>query len=396
MKKRAKYGQPPSKHSRHSEQQTKVRQRKGHLNNKIKLKTKESDSFVNSKQKSINIALQGGGAHGAFSWGIIDRLLEDGRFHFEGISGTSAGSLNATVLAYGLLVGGKEGARRQLEQFWRSISEAGALYNPCKQMPWEKFVFGNNMDHAIAFKLFETLTRTFSPYQLNPLDFNPLREVLLANVDFNRLNQCQVTQLFLSATNVRTGQVRVFHTDEITPDTVLASSCLPFIFKAVEIDGEYYWDGGYTGNPSLFPFFYHVKSQDVVIIHINPIERPAPPTIPDHIFNRINEISFNNSLLKEFRAIAFVQKLLDDGWLKKEFRAKLKYMFIHSISADNSLSDLSVASKTSSDWDFLLMLRNRGRARAEEWISLHYEKVGVKSSFDIGATLVGKKHHGLD
>lgn len=353
---------------------------------------KTSGKSRDSQEKSINLAIQGGGAHGAFAWGIIDRLLEDGRFHIEGISGTSAGSLNATVLAYGLLIGGKEGARAQLDQFWRSIMEAGALYNPCRQLPMEKFLYGNNMDNSIAFKWFESFTRIFSPYQLNLLDINPLRDVLLANVDFKRLQACQITQLFLTATNVRTGQAKIFHTGEITPDVVMASACLPFIFKAVEIDGEYYWDGGYTGNPSLFPFFYHMKSRDIVIIHINPLERPAPPTMPDNIFNRINEISFNNSLLKEFRAISFVQKLLDEGWLKDEYRDKLRYMYMHAISADKALSDLSVASKTSSDWEFLLNLKNRGRAEAEEWIELNYDKLGAQSTLDLNALLVGKKH----
>lgn len=359
---------------------------------------KNTDAKLSKKsvQKPINLALQGGGAHGALTWGIIDRILEDGRFHIEGISGTSAGSLNATVLAYGLLLNGADGARQQLNQFWKSISVAGEMYNPCKQMFWEKFFYGNAMDHSIAFKWFEAMTHTFSPYQLNPLDFNPLKDVLLENVDFERLNNCQITQLFLSATNVRTGQVRIFHTNDITSNVVLASSCLPHIFKAVEIDGEYYWDGGYTGNPSLFPFFYHVKSQDVLIIHVNPIERPGPPMIPEQIFNRINEISFNNSLLKEFRAIAFVQKLLDGGWLKDEFRDKLKYMFMHSISADNTLADLSVASKASSDWEFLLMLKNRGRAKAEEWISLNYDAIGKKSTLDLSNLLVGKSHADFD
>ncbi len=341
--------------------------------------------------KVVTLAIQGGGAHGAFAWGVIDRLLEEGCFDIEGISGSSAGSLNATVLAYGLLKGGREGARAALEKFWKDISDAGVLYNPCKQTPLEKFIFGNKMEQSAAFKWFDTLTHTFSPYQLNPLDFNPLKEVLLANVDFTGLQACQVTKLFLSATNVRTGQVRVFRTDEITPEAVLASACLPFIFKAIEIDGEYYWDGGYTGNPSLFPLFYNVNSQDIIIIHINPVERAAPPTLPDEIFNRINEISFNNSLLKEFRAIAFVQKLLDENMLKEEFRDQFKYIFLHDISADTILDDLSVASKASSDWDFLILLKNRGRAKANEWIARNYDKVGIQSSFDLNATLVSSR-----
>lgn len=340
--------------------------------------------FRTESQKPINLAIQGGGAHGAFAWGVIDRLLEDNRVHIEGISGTSAGSMNAAVLAYGLLLGGHQGAREKLHQFWWDISQAGALYNPCKQYPWETFLYGDrHMDQCINFRIFEALTRWFSPYQLNPNDFNPLKEVLLKTVDFAELQKCQVTKLFLSATNVRTGQVRVFRTDEVTLNVVLASACLPYIFKAIEINGEYYWDGGYTGNPSLFPFFYHVESPDIMIIHINPLERPAPPTMPADIFNRINEISFNSALLKEFRSIAFVHKLLDEEWIKPEYRDKLKYIFIHSISADTALYDLSVGSKLSSDWNFLLTLRNRGRAKASEWLARNFDKIGVESTFNL-------------
>lgn len=340
--------------------------------------------FRTKSQKPINLAIQGGGAHGAFAWGVIDRLLEDGRLHIEGISGTSAGSLNAAVLAYGLLQGGHQAARKQLLQFWKDVSETGGLFNPCKQMPWETFWFGpRNMDHSIAYKTFETLTRWFSPYQLNPYDFNPLKDILLRNVDFAELQKCQVTKLFLSATNVRTGQARVFKTDEITSDVVLASACLPYIFKAVEIEGEYYWDGGYTGNPALFPFFYYSESPDIMVIHINPIERPAPPTLPADIFNRINEISFNAALIREFRAIEFVHKLLDENWLRDEFKSKLKYVFIHSVSADTALHDLSVASKLSSDWNFLINLRNRGRAKASEWLARNFDKIGKESSLNL-------------
>ncbi|CEG56095.1 patatin-like phospholipase family protein [Legionella fallonii] len=343
------------------------------------------------KQKEINLAVQGGGAHGAFAWGVIDRLLEDDRISIEGISGTSAGSLNAAVLAYGLLEG-SERARERLENFWWDIAQAGVLYNPCKQFPWETFWYGeHHMDQCLGYQYFQTLTRWFSPYQLNPHDFNPLKDVLLKHVDFSRLQQCQVTKLFLSATNVRTGQVRVFHTDEITSDVVLASACLPYIFKAVEIDGEYYWDGGYTGNPALFPFFYYVENPDIMIIHVNPIERPSPPTQPSDIFNRINEISFNSALLREFRSIAFVHKLIDEDWLKDEYKNKLKYVFVHSISADTALQDLSTASKLSSDWNFLLRLRNRGMAKASEWLARNYDHIGVKSTLDLRYELTSDK-----
>jgi NTE family protein len=344
--------------------------------------------------RTINLAIQGGGSHGAFAWGVLDRLLEDGRLHVEGISGTSAGSMNAVVLAYGLLKGGREGARQQLHNFWWNLSQAGQIYNLSQQTPWEKFWFGKNMENSIGHMTFEAMTHCFSPYQFNPLDVNPVKEVLLANVDFAELQKCQVTKLFLSTTNARTGQVRVFGTDEITADVVLASACLPFIFKAVEIDGEYYWDGGYTGNPSLFPFFYHVESSDILIIHINPIERPAPPIMATEIFNRITEISFNSGLLHEYRAIAFVQKMIDEKWIKDEFIKKFKYILLHSISTDNALSDLTAATKSSSDWDFLCMLRNRGQAHAGEWLARHFDKVGVQSSFDLKSELVGvRKYH---
>jgi len=339
--------------------------------------------------RPINLAIQGGGAHGAFAWGVIDRLLEDKRLHIEGISGTSAGSMNAVVLASGLLAGGQEAAREKLHDFWWKISQAGLLFNPCKQTPFERFVFGRKMDDSVSYKIFEAITRWFSPYQLNPFNINPLRDVLLSCVDFEYLQTCQVTKLFLSATNVHTGQVKIFSTEEVTPDAVMASACLPTVFKSIEINGEYYWDGGYTGNPALFPFFYNCASNDILIIHTNPIERPAPPIMPSEIFNRVNEISFNSGLLKEFRAIAFIHKLLDENMLKDEYRADFKYILLHSISSDDALSDLSAGTKTSSDWDFLLMLRNRGRAQAKDWLDHNFDKVGVSSTVNLKGKLVG-------
>lgn len=342
--------------------------------------------------KIINLAIQGGGAHGAFAWGIIDRLLEDGRLHFESISGTSAGSMNAAALAYGLLTGGRDGARQKLHDFWKAISDAGERFALTKQMPWESF-FNAGHDHSPSYEFLNALTHWLSPYQLNPFNFNPLSDVLKQQVDFERLQQCQVTKLFISATNVRSGKVRVFHTEEITAETVLASACLPQLFRAVEIDNESYWDGGYMGNPSLFPFFYHAKTTDVLLLHINPIERSNVPTTANEIFNRVNEITFNSSLLHEFRAIAFVQKLLDDGWIKEEFRDKLKSIKLHAIRADKILSDLSAATKFSSNWKFLTELRDRGRLAASEWLTNTYDKVGTKSSVDLKAVYLNTGKH---
>lgn len=337
---------------------------------------------LSKRVKRVNLALQGGGAHGAFAWGVIDKFLEDGRIEIEGLSGTSAGSMNAVVYAYGALKG-RDNARQALHDYWKAISEAGQKYSFVKRTPWEQMFGGWNMEKSAASEGFKLLTNTFSPYQLNPLNFNPLREVLEAHVDFKALDSSRSTKLFLSATNVRTGKVKVFHTHEITADVVLASACLPFLFQAVEIEGEHYWDGGYMGNPVLYPLFYHTDSRDVVILHINPIERPGPPTLSGEIANRVNEITFNSSLIKELRSVYFVQQLLDQGKIKEEFRDEFKYVLIHSIRADSALSDLSVSSKFTSDWEFLSMLHDRGYACASEWIERHFDDLGVRSTVDL-------------
>lgn len=334
--------------------------------------------------KTIVVALQGGGAHAAFAWGALDKLLEDGRLTIEGISGTSAGSMNAAVLAYGLAKGGPEEARRKLHAFWKAVSDAGRIYSPVKRFPWEILWSSWNPHFSSSFEWFSALTRYFSPYQLNPFDVNPLRDAIREVVDFDELERCRGTKLFLSATNVRTGKVRVFTNGEITADVVMASACLPDLFKAVEIGGEHYWDGGYMGNPCLFPLIYHTQCRDIVIIHINPIERPNVPTVASDIANRVNEISFNSSLLRELRAIAFVQKMIDRGWIKEEHRHRFKRVLLHSIRADAALLDLSVASKFVCDWDFLCKLRDRGRAETTRWLAQTYDAIGERSSIDLG------------
>lgn len=335
--------------------------------------------------KTINVALQGGGAHGAFAWGALDKLLEDGRVAIEGISGTSAGSMNAAVLAYGLAKGGPEDARRRLHDFWRAISNAGRFCGSVRHLPWAAIWSAWNPGFSPSFEWFSALTRYFSPYQLNPFDLNPLRDALSSLVDFDELRRCRATKLFLSATNVRSGKVRVFTTKEITSDVVMASACLPDLFKAVEIAGEHYWDGGYMGNPCLFPLIYHTTCRDIVILHINPIMRPNLPMVASDIFNRVNEITFNSSLLRELRAIAFVQNMIDRGWIKDEYRARFKRVLLHSIRADDALRDLSVASKFSCDWGFLCMLRDRGRAETTRWLAKSYDAIGERSSIDLGA-----------
>jgi NTE family protein len=334
-------------------------------------------------QKAINIALQGGGAHGAFAWGVLDKLIEDGRLHIEAMSATSAGAMNAVVMAYGVSVGGMAGAREKLAEFWREISRAGELYSPVRTMPWEKILqaYGCHSEFSPTFLAFQAMTHLFSPYQLNPFNFNPLKDVLAKVVDFEKLAQCnRATRIFLSATNVRTGKIKVFPNAQLSVDVVLASACLPYVFQAIEIDGEAYWDGGFMGNPAIFPLIYNGASKDIVIIHINPIERKKLPKTAPEIFDRMNEISFNSSLMREMRAVEFVTRLIDEGALDGE---KYQRMRIHSIRDDAEMAQLGVATKLNPDWDFLCRLRDAGRRKAEEWLEANFDRIGRESSVDL-------------
>lgn len=329
--------------------------------------------------KTVNIALQGGGAHGAFAWGVLDKLLEDGRLKFDGICACSAGTMNACAMAYGMHLGGPEKAREVLHDFWYNIHKAN---HPWPDMPWDT-PQSTQMTNDFVHYMFESMARSFSPYQLNPFDINPLRDVLVKTIDFDALRNCNCFKLFVSATNVRTGKVHVFEAHELTIDVALASACLPLVFKAVNIDGENYWDGGYMGNPSLFPLFYKTDCRDIVIIHINPIERDVLPVSASDIVNRINEISFNSSLLKDMRAIAFVKKLIEHDMLKEEHKNDFKDILLHSIRADKATSGLSVASKSDTNWTFLTTLRDQGREIAEQWLQENFDKIGVEDTVDL-------------
>lgn len=332
--------------------------------------------------KTVNLALQGGGAHGAFAWGALDRLLEDERVGLEGISACSAGAMNAVVLAYGLTEGGRDGARTALTNFWRRISHS-SLFSPLQPTFWDRMTHNHALESSPAFLAFDLMTRLLSPYEFNPVNYNPLREVIAESVDFERLQKDCAAKLFLSATNVRSGKVKVFTNPEITIDAVLASACLPFMFQAVEVDGEHYWDGGYMGNPAIYPLIYHCDSSDVVIVHINPISRDSVPRSARDILNRINEISFNSSLMREMRAVAFVTKLIDEGQI---CGGGLKRMNVHAIAAEDFMRGLSVSSKMNPDWEFLTHLRDVGRAHAEAWLAESFGKIGIESSIDIRET----------
>ena len=315
-----------------------------------------------SEVKCINLALQGGSAHGAFTWGVLDRLLEEPRIEMEGVSATSAGAMNAVVMAHGLTNGGPEGAREALEEFWRGVARVSVPFG--------------------ALHLFEMMSRFLSPYQLNPFNYNPLRRLIGQAVDFERLRQGSAVKLFLSATNVRTGKIKVFTDKEITADCVLASACVPLLYQAVEIDGEHYWDGGYMGNPALFPLIYSCQSRDILIVHVNPIERPDKPTSAYDIMNRINEISFNSTLMREMRAVAFVTKLIDD---EKLSQVDAKRVLIHSVCADDVMRGFGTASKLNADLGFFSRLRALGRERAQAWIDHHLDDLGSRSTVDIRA-----------
>jgi len=337
-------------------------------------------------KKAINLALQGGGAHGAFAWGVLDKILEDGRLEIESITATSAGAMNACAYAHGKVTGDIEGARQTLHDFWWNVHLEGRCFNPVQRLPWEHFAGSMddwNLDRSPAFFFFDSMSRMLSPYQWNPLDFNPLRNVLDKTVDFDAVRRCECTKLFISTTHVQSGKVRVFDCENITIDVALASACLPFLYKAVEIDGEDYWDGGYMGNPALFPLFYKTDSRDILIVHINPLEREETPRSSHDIMNRVNEISFNSSLMQEMRAVAFVKKLIEHDMLKDNYKKNFKDVLIHSLRADEAMQDLSVASKFDSDWKFLTYLRDQGRNSMESWLEENFDAVGERDTVNL-------------
>jgi NTE family protein len=335
------------------------------------------------EKKPINIALQGGGSHGAFSWGVLDRLLEDGRLEIGAISGTSAGAMNAVALADGWVQGGSDGARQKLRDFWRAVARKGR-FSPVQRAPWDVFWGNWSVENTPGYLWFDAMSRVFSPYAANPLDLNPLRDVVEAEIDFKNVRSCKSLKLFISATNVETGQLRVFDPDEINADVVMASACLPQIFRAVEIDGTPYWDGGYGGNPAIFPFFKGATTDDVLLVQVNPVIREEAPRTANEIQNRVDEITFNAGLLREFRAIAFVKDLIAAGRLPEgEFRD----IRMHRIDADEAFKNLSASSKVNAEWAFLEYLHDLGRTAASDWLEDNYEAVGKHPTLDLSGDL---------
>jgi NTE family protein len=332
---------------------------------------------------AVDLALQGGGAHGAFTWGVLDRVLEEDWLEISALSGTSAGAMNGAVMASGFATGGRDGARQALETFWRKVSDA-ARFSPFQRSPLDVLLGRWTLDNSPLFVAMDVMSRLVSPYDLNPQGINPLTDILSECVDFRAIAGGSV-QVFVTATNVRTGRGRVFRNHELTPDVLLASACLPTLFQAVTIDGDDYWDGGYSGNPTMTPLIRDSDALDTILVQINPIERQGTPRSARDILNRLNEVSFNAVLLKELRMMAMIRKGANPG---NREQARWAGMRLHRIARD-MMVDLGYSSKLNAEWDFLTMLRDEGRTAAERFYRTHSDDLGVRSSLDLDAFLEG-------
>jgi NTE family protein len=328
-------------------------------------------------RKRINLALQGGGAHGAFTWGVLDQLLEDGRLVIDGISGASAGAVNAVMLADGLARGGPDAARQRLADFWRAASFDGRLPDRQRAVLDRLMAFIPAVGSPVQAWV-DAWGRFLSPYDLNPLNINPLKELIERFVDFDAIRKCKDLRLFVSATNVHTGQLRVFSRHEINADAVMASAALPYVFRAVEIDGVPYWDGGYTGNPPIFPLLSGTRSPDMLVVQINPLVRRATPTSSKEILHRINEITFNSSLAVEIRVIDLISQLLDQGELTST-SGKYRPIHMHRIVLGEQ-QPLASGSRLNNDYEFFESLRAAGRRATQRFLEAHFDDIGVRGT----------------
>ena len=350
---------------------------------------------LDTSPRRINLALQGGGSHGAFTWGVLDTLLDDGRVSLDGISGTSAGAMNAVALAHGLAqsVGkppavAREAARASLASFWGGIVDMGALSSTISQAqraPLDLLFGGFGGDSSPSQRLTDAMTswwsHSMSPYQSNPMDINPWKDFLERHVDFERLAAFKALKVFVVATRVSTGKAEIFTGKRLTANAVMASACLPTVFRAVEIEGEHYWDGGYSGNPAIHPLIYQCDSRDIVLVQINPIKRDKLPTSAGDIMDRLNEITFNSALIAEMRAIDFVKRLLVQGKLDP---AQYKDLLMHRIDGGEVLEAFHASTKTATDAKLIHTLRDLGVACTQRWLARNFKQLGVESSINIG------------
>jgi NTE family protein len=326
----------------------------------------------------VDLALQGGGAHGAYTWGVLDRLLEEPWLRFDGISGTSAGAMNAVVMAHGLNEGGPQGAKVALAGFWKRVADA-ALLSPFRRGPLEILTGKWTLDFSPAFVAADIAARLYSPYSIPGGGTNPLAKILEETVDFAGLAKSG-PKLFVTATNVHTGRGRVFRNAEMTPEVLMASACLPTMFQAVEIDGEPYWDGGFTGNPTITPLVRECDSHDTILVSINPVERPGTPRTAMDIQNRLNEISFNSPLIKELRMAALLRKVADPGSGEGALWANMR---IHRVAGEEIMLQLGYSSKLLAEWAFFQMLHGEGRRAAESFLASYGADIGVRSTLNI-------------
>ncbi len=329
--------------------------------------------------KTLNLALQGGGAHGAFTWGVLDALLEDGEFEFEGVSGTSAGAMNALCLAHGLMVGGRDGARAALADFWTRIAGGESRFALSPEAAGSM---------APAMKMMLQWTDYLSPEQLNPLDLNPLRDVLEAQFDFARLRGNSPVKLFIAATHANSGKLRIFRNNELSVDALLASACLPTIHRTIVIDGEPYWDGGYSANPAVFPLLYHCTATDILLVLLTPLHYAETPVSAADIKVRLRELAFNSTFLREMRMFAHMREQIGDSWLPEwiplgRFERRIGKLRFHAIAGDRLLGEMPAESKLAVNLKFFEKLRDQGRAYAHAWLSQHRSHVGNAETLNL-------------
>jgi len=334
-------------------------------------------SFISPGRPRINLALQGGGAHGAFTWGVLDALLEDGRLDFEGISGTSAGAMNAICMAQGMMTGGPEGAREALARFWHAVAASSPFSGAGNAS-------GEPPKLAPALKLMLQWTDYLSPEQLNPLDINPLRDILNEQIDFAQLRRENPLKLFIAATHANSGKLHIFRNKELSVDCVLASACLPTIHHTIEIAGEPYWDGGYSANPAVFPLFFECHSTDILLVLLTPLRYAETPASAQDIKVRLRELAFNATFLREMRMFAHLRNqaatsLLHQGRIER----RLKRAKFHAISAESLMSELHADSKLSVSLPFFKRLCDDGRQHAHSWLAQHHSGIGQRSTVDL-------------
>ncbi len=336
---------------------------------------------MGSNEKTVNLALQGGGAHGAFTWGVLDRLIEDGRVRIEGISATSSGAMNAVVLCNGLVIGGRDGAREKLAEFWDLVGRK-APFDPTSGGMLGMFG-GTRADLPPWMEAYIGLSRTLSPYVMNPLDINPLRDVLRETVEFDRLHQGCPVKLFVSATRVNSGKIRVFRNSELTVEVLLASACVPSLHHAVEIDGESYWDGGFSGNPALFPLIFECRGEDIVIVMLHPLERSKTPTSAREIWEHMTDLAFNSAFLREVQAISQLKTQAEQLWGFGPIEKRFRRLKLHIIEGEELMGQLSHSSRFNARQSFLTHLRDQGREHASRWLDEQFSQIGSRSTLNL-------------